>query len=149
MTDTSNGKPSEHLSESLVDQVDALDQAELRALRTYVTRRINSIQPSLEEQIRADAAGEVLEITDHSGYVLVKMHPPSPDGPGVDQTVVSLYHVQQEPQINGTVSLHWTYIDDAESPDLPRCDTCGGVIESAESPCPHCEEGEDSGTDQT
>lgn len=129
---------ADSFSETLRRRLDSLDLVELKAVRSYVDRRIEGVRPPLAEEIEATAAGEVLKIDTHGAYALVRKHPPDPDGSGVATDVVSLYHVRREPHLDGTESLHWTYLGDVYNAEQTRCESCGGAIDGSASVCPHC-----------
>lgn len=130
--------PPDTLSETLVQRVDSLDIAELKDLRSYVERRIESLRTPLTAEIEANAAGEVLKVENHGTDALVRKHPPDPEGPGVNTDLVSLYRVRREPQMDGTESLRWTYLGDVSNAEQTRCGSCGGPLDEEASACPHC-----------
>ena len=128
----------DRLPDSLIEQIDNLEVSELRAILSYVEQRIESLRTSIEEEIVADAAGEVIEIEDHGDYALVRKHPPNPDGLGVNTDIVSIYHVRQEPQLGGEETLHWSYLGDVRTPEQSRCANCGRTLDEDVDVCPHC-----------
>lgn len=131
--------PPEDLSDTLIQRIDALDFPKLKSLLSYIERRIETLPTPLEAEIRADAAGEVLEIENHGAYALVRKHPPDPDGQEVNTAVTSLYHVQREPQLDGTETLHWAYLGDVHNTAETRCETCGRTFDRGVGVCPNCE----------
>lgn len=131
-------EPPEKLPESLVNQLDSLEIPELKAVRSYVIQLIRFIRPPIEEEIRAETAGEIIEMEDRSAYAIVRMHPPDPDGSGALTDVVSLYHVRRESRPDGTESLNWGYLGDIRNPPENRCSTCGREISSDVTRCPRC-----------
>lgn len=70
---------SRELPDTLVEGLDDLDEATLRAVRTYVEQRLDEIRPPLEELIRSETDGEIVEIRDDGEYTLVGKRP-SPGG---------------------------------------------------------------------
>lgn len=134
----SDTSPSDRLPDQLLERIDRLGIAELRAVLSYAEARIESLRAPIEEAIEADAAGEIVEVEKHGGYALVRMHPPAPDGSGVNADRVSLYHVRREQRLNGEESLHWAYLGDVNSPERNRCRTCGRPVEGDAAACPHC-----------
>lgn len=130
--------PPNDLSDDLIARLDALDIPELKAVLSYVRKRIDSLRTPLEEEIEATAAGDVVEIETHGAYALVRMHPPDSDEPDSTTDLVSLYHVRREPQLDGTESLHWAYLGDVGSAERVRCTTCGRPLEKDVTVCPHC-----------
>jgi len=126
------------LPDALIQRIDSLELPELKAVLSYVERRIEALRTPIEEEIEATAAGEVLQIENHGAYALVRKHPPNPDGPGANTEIVSLYHVRREPQLDGTESLHWAYLGDVHNSEQIRCDSCGGILDKNASACPHC-----------
>lgn len=142
MTDKDTASaPVDRLSETLIERIDSLDIPELRAVLSYAEARIESLRTPLEEDIEASAAGEILEIENHGGYALVRMHPPAPDGSTVDSSIISLYHVRREQRLDGEESLHWAYLGDVNATEQNRCQTCGRPISDDSVGCPHCEGG--------
>lgn len=139
MTDhTVGSSPPADLSDSLIQSVDSLGVPELRALRTYIEQRIDSLQSPLEATIRDDAAGEVREVKTYGSYALVWQHPPGSDGSGVNRGTTLLYHVRREPRPDGTVSLHWAYIGDTSEAEQSHCQACGQTLSDRVATCPHC-----------
>lgn len=112
-SDDDPGGP-DSVPDALLAQVNELDRTELQELLSYLEERIDALHPPLEEAITADTAGEVLDIEHHGGYALVRIHPPNPDGPGVQSDVVSVYHVRREQHPDGETDLHWAYIGDIQ-----------------------------------
>lgn len=139
MSDADNDPtPPDDLSETLIQRIDALELPELKSLLSYIERRIESLRTSIEAEIEANAAGEILEIENHGGYALVRKHPPDPDGPGVNTDITSLYHVRREHQLDGTESLHWAYLGDVYNTVESRCETCGRTFAREIDVCPNC-----------
>lgn len=101
---------TDQLPEALVEELDALESPELHAVREYVDQLLESSQPPIEEQIREEAAGEVLDIKDEGIYTLVEQRPPD-QGEG-DSKPVSLYHVRRERHPDGEETLHWAFLGD-------------------------------------
>ncbi|MDQ2055553.1 zinc ribbon domain-containing protein [Halobellus sp. H-GB7] len=126
------------LPEALIQRIDSLELPELKAVLSYVERRIDALRVPIEEEIEATAAGEVLQIENYGVYALVRKHPPNPDGPGVNTDIVSLYHVHRESQPDGAESLHWAYLGDVHNSEQIRCDSCGARLDKNASVCPHC-----------
>jgi len=136
----SNGEPTppDDLSEALIQRIDALELPELKSLLSYVEQRIDALRTPIEEEIEANAAGEVLDIENHGAYAIVRKHPPDPDDDGVNKEITSLYHVRREPQFDGTESLHWAYLGDVHNNAQTRCETCGRTLDDDVDTCPHC-----------
>jgi len=129
--------PPNDLSKALVQRVDALELPQLKSLLSYIEQRIETLRTPIEEEIEANAAGEVLDIENHGAYAIVRKHPPDPDSDGANTDIVSLYHVRREPQIDGTESLQWAYLGDVHSSVQTRCDTCGRTFDEDVETCPH------------
>lgn len=139
--DDTNDKPTppDTLSTELIQRIDTLELPELSELLSYVEERIDSLRTPIEAAIEANAAGKVIEIEGHRAYALVRMHPPTPDGTGVNTDITSLYHVRHEEHVDGSESLHWAYLGDVHNPAEGRCDTCGRTIDEDAPVCPYCE----------
>lgn len=103
---------SEQLPNTLVEKLDALEPPELRAAHKYVEQRLESSHPPLEEQIRDEAEGEVIDIEDMGIYTLVRMRLPPQDDSDADSQPVSLYHVRREKHPDGKEDLHWSFLGD-------------------------------------
>lgn len=136
----SNGDTTspDDLSKALIQRIDELELPELKSLLSYVEQRIDALRPSIEEEIEANAAGEVLDIENHGGYALVRTHPPDPHADGVNTEITTLYHVRREQQLDGTESLHWAYLGDVYNSAQTRCETCGRTLDDDVDICPHC-----------
>lgn len=97
--------------DTLADLLGDLDVETLRSVYTYVEQRLDNLQSSMEEQIRSEAEGEIIDIKDVGPYTLVwKYHPSCNDG---KVGLRSLYRVKRERQIDGTETLHWSYLGEA------------------------------------
>jgi ribosomal protein L37E len=139
MPDQNGGEtPPDDLPETLLQRVDALDLSELRSLHSYVERRLQSPQVSLEAEIEANAAGEIVALEIHGTHAYVKMHPPDSNGNGVDESITALYHVRHETHPDGTKSLHWAYLGDVYNTTETRCETCGQTFDHEVDVCPNC-----------
>ncbi|AGN01033.1 hypothetical protein L593_05420 [Salinarchaeum sp. Harcht-Bsk1] len=141
--------PSDQLSDALIERLDGLEISELKAVVSYAQRRIESIRTPLEDEIRATASGDVLEIENHGAYAIVRKHPDDPDGDGAATHVTSMYHVQRTPHPDGEETLEWRFLGDVHDSEQARCDSCGGTIVGDTAVCPHCgsEQTEESGED--
>jgi len=122
----------------LTQRIDSLTLPELKAVLSYVERRIEAVRTPIGAEIEATAAGEILEIEKQGACALVKRHLPDPDASGVNTGRALLYHVRRERQFDGTESLHWTHLGDVPDPEQIRCDSCGGVVDGDASVCPRC-----------
>lgn len=139
MSDTDEDPtPPADLPDTLVAQIDSLELPELKAVLSYVEQRIESPHPPIEEEIEANAPGEVIEIENHGTGTLVRTHPPNPDGPGANTEIVSLYHVRREQHPDGENTLHWTYLGDVHNAGQFRCEACGRTFDEDVAVCPHC-----------
>ncbi|GAA0232445.1 zinc ribbon domain-containing protein [Halobaculum roseum] len=130
--------PPEDLSDSLLQRIDELELRELKSLCSYIQQRIDELQPLTEEEIKEDTSGKVLDVERHGAYTVVRMHPPDPDGGGVNTEFTSLYHVSREERPDGTDSLHWAYLGDVHNTAQTRCETCGRTLDDDGDGCPHC-----------
>lgn len=105
-------RPPVDLPDELLERIDSLENTELKAVQSYVEKRIESLRTPFEEEIQATASGKILDIEKHGGYALVRMHPPDPESSDVDTDRVSVYHVKREPHPDGSESVHWERIGD-------------------------------------
>lgn len=131
-------EPPDRLPNRLIERLDALDIPDLKAVLSYVEQRIESLHPSIKEEIQEEAAGEIIEINDHGSYALVRKHPPDPNGSGANRNIESLYHVRRERHPDGHESLHWVYLGDVHNAEHVRCGTCGRTFATDVAVCPHC-----------
>lgn len=130
--------PPDDLPEGMIQRIKTLELPELKSLLSYIEQRIDALRTPIEEEIEANAAGEVLDIERHGAYAIARKHPPGPDGDGVNTDITSLYHVRREPKLDGTESLHWAYLGDVHNSAQTRCETCGRTLDEDVDTCPHC-----------
>lgn len=71
-----------------------------------------------------------------------RKRPPNPDGPGVSTDIVSIYRERREPQPGGEVTLYWSYLGDARTPEQIRCANCGRTLDEDVDVCPTCSSNE-------
>lgn len=105
---------TDRLPDPLVEQLDTLEPPELHTVHKYVEQRLESVRPPIEEQIREEAAGDVLSIEKDRIYTLVKMHQPGQGESDTDSQPVSLYYVRRERQPDGEETLHWSFLGDCQ-----------------------------------
>lgn len=134
--------PPDELSDALIQQIDELELPELKALHTYIEARVDALRPPIDAEIEANTAGEVLKIETHGASAVVRKHPPDPDTSDANTDITSLYHVRREQQVDGTESLHWTYLGDVQTTTPTRCETCGRTLNEDVDVCPHCGQNE-------
>ena len=89
--------------------LDDLDAPTLRAVRTYIEQRLDDVRLSLEERIRSEADGEIVDIEDWEAYTLVRKYPPSRANSENSSQPHSLYRVKREKRLNGEETLHWSF----------------------------------------
>lgn len=106
--------PTEQLPNALIEKLDSLEPPELRAVHKYVEQRIESSHPPLEEQIRDEAEGEVIDIEDQGIDTLVRMRVPPQEDSEADSRPVSLYHVRRERHPDGEEDLHWSFLGEVQ-----------------------------------
>ncbi|SIS15653.1 hypothetical protein [Natronorubrum thiooxidans] len=115
MTPSNDESPlTNQLPDFLVERLDTLEPPELRMVHKYVEQRLESMHPPIEEQIREEAAGDVLSIETDRIYTLVKMRSPSQGESNADSQPVSLYHVVRERHPDGEEALHWSFLGDIQ-----------------------------------
>ncbi|MDR5673583.1 hypothetical protein RH858_10580 [Halalkaliarchaeum sp. AArc-GB] len=102
--------PSSTLPPAVVEAIDHLDEAELRAVIDYAQQRYEVIHPDVSEQIEPGPGEEIVRIEEKPTYTLVVKRQPCgkdcddcPHGP-------FLYHVREEPQLEGGTKLRWRYL---------------------------------------
>lgn len=133
-TSRTNQKPPDILVEILND----LDAPSLRAVRTYVDQRLEDLRPSLQERIRSEANGEVVDITDCGAYTLVRTYRPSHGNYGRSSRPLSLYRVKRERRLNGEETLHWSFLGDVVERSGIECENCGTLLDTHRTVCPSC-----------
>lgn len=114
MTTNNESNLTNQLPDRLVERLDTLEPPELRTVHKYVEQRLESSHPPIEEQIREEAAGDVLSIETDRIYTLVKMRPPSQEESNTNSQPVSLYHVTRERHLDGEEALHWSFLGDVQ-----------------------------------
>lgn len=129
----------------LVEILDDLDAPTLRVVHTYVEQRVDDLRPSLQNLIRSETNGRVVDIEDRGTYTLVRKCPPSQSDSGTASSPLSLYRVKREKQLNGEESLRWSYLGDVTGGE---CGNCGTPVNTHEVACPHCGEGMDDGNEE-
>jgi hypothetical protein len=111
---------SESVPERVLEQLDGLDTADLRAVRDYVDVRLTSTRASVAETLLAQSSdpSRITVETDRTGSALLKKrHRCFEDGRDASQ-VASLYRVTREQSPTGEPSLHWTFLGDV----IETCD---------------------------
>ncbi|MGQ3412330.1 hypothetical protein ACT4ML_08710 [Natrinema sp. LN54] len=118
---TDDQEPPDRLVEILND-VDALT---LRAVRTYVEQRLDDLRPSLQEEIRSEAKGEIIDIEDYGAYALVRKYPPARGRSKKSSQPLSIYRVRREKRLDGGETLHWRFLGDVTERSDGECRNCG------------------------
>lgn len=143
--------PPDPLPAPLVEELDALQLPELRAVRAYVDDLIEHRRTPIRELILSDAAGDVVGLEDHGAYALVRKRPPDLDEGDADSQSVALYHVTRERRPSGEEALRWSFQGDARDPTIGECERCGGPVDERAA-CPRCgtenADGSDPGDDR-
>lgn len=132
---------SKVVSAKLREQLGELDLSELRAALTYVEQRLDYCRPSIAEQIRAEADGEIVDIEDSGTYTLVRKRPIGQGDSKAAPQTVSLYRVRRQKQPNDEAALYWSYLGDVSDPAGIECGNCGVSLDERAGPCPRCGEG--------
>lgn len=98
------------LPPDVIEALDQLNEAELRAAIDYTQERLRDIHPTITEQIEAAPGEEIIRIQERAGYTEVVKRQPCgqncddcPHGP-------YLYHVREEQRPEGGTHLHWVYL---------------------------------------
>lgn len=102
----------EGLPDTLFDVLERLSVPELRAVRAVVDRRIEQQRPPIEDLIRAEAAGEVVDIEDRGLYAIVRMIRPRSENADAESRPESVYRVRRERRPTGDETLRWSFMDD-------------------------------------
>ena len=102
--------PPDALPATVVEMIGQLDDAELQALIDYAQEWYEYAHLSLSDQIEAASGEEIIRIEEYPEYTLVVKRQPCgmdcddcPHGP-------FLYHVQEEPRLEGEPKLRWRYL---------------------------------------
>lgn len=121
----------------LVEILDDLDEPTIHAVRRYVEQRLDDLRPSLQEQIRSETDGKIVDIEDCGACTFVRKYPPlQGDSESVSQPL-SLYRVSREKQLNGENALHWSYLGDVVKQADIECRNYGTLVNTHEPACPH------------
>lgn len=128
---------SQEPPEILVEILDDLDEPTLHAVRTYVEQRLDELLPSLQEQIRSEANGEIVDIEDSGLCTFVRKYPPCQGNSKRASQPLSLYRVSREKQLNGENALHWSYLGDVTEQSSIECGDHGTLVNTHEPACPH------------
>jgi len=98
------------LPDDVVEHIDDLDEAQLRAVIDYAQDRIRFVHPDVTEQIEAREGEEIVRIEERNGYTEVVKRQPCAEGCDNCPHGPYLYHVREERRPDGSTSLHWTYL---------------------------------------
>lgn len=131
---------SQEPPDGLVEILDDLDEPTLRSVRSYVEQRLDDLRPPLEELIRADADGEIVDIDDSGAYTLVRKYPPAGDEGETASQPLNLYLVKRERHLDGEATFHWSYLGEVNAHSRAECRRCGSLFPSSDAECPHCGE---------
>ncbi|ELZ08307.1 hypothetical protein C479_13248 [Halovivax asiaticus JCM 14624] len=131
-------EPAERLPDSLLEQLDALETAGLRAVRRYVAHRIETDRQPIADRIVEEATGEIIDIDDHGPYAIVRMRSPVQPEENTDSPLVSLYHVRREKRFDDSDALNWSFLIDTREGGKLECHHCGASIDRTASTCAHC-----------
>lgn len=132
------GDTSALLSQDLLERIEGLDLAELKALHAYIEPRIESLRTPLEAEIEADATGTILDVETHGEYAIVRTLSQRTEGTRLNTDIISMYHVRRGPQVDGRETLHWAYLGDVQTLPNFRCETCGQTFDHTVDICPNC-----------
>jgi hypothetical protein len=106
--------PPSILPSEVVDVIDDLDEAELRAVLDYVHDRQEYVQTAVADKIEPAPGEEIVRIEERPGHTEVVKREPCgedceecPHGP-------FLYHVREEVRPDGETHLQWHYLGPTE-----------------------------------
>ncbi|MFC7071634.1 hypothetical protein ACFQJ7_09300 [Halovenus rubra] len=107
-------EPPSMLPSTVVEAVDDLNEAELRAIIDYVHDRQEFLHTAVADQIEAAPGEEIIRIEERPGHTKVLKREPCgekcqdcPHGP-------YLYHVREEARPDGETHLQWHYLGHSE-----------------------------------
>lgn len=98
------------LPDDIVEAIDNLNEAQLRAVIDYAQDRMRFVHPSVTEQIEAREGEEIVRIEERNGYTEVVKRQPCAEGCTNCPHGPYLYHVNEEQRPDGSAHLHWTYL---------------------------------------
>ncbi|MFC7058335.1 hypothetical protein [Halovenus salina] len=98
------------LSPALVETLDNLDEAELRAVIDYATERQDFLHTAVADNIEPGTGEEIVSIEEQVGYTEVIKREPCDDGCDECPHGPFLYHVREETRPDGDTKLHWHYL---------------------------------------
>ncbi|MDY6779789.1 MAG: hypothetical protein SV760_04445 [Halobacteria archaeon] len=111
MEEDGNGPdPPSNLSEGTVEELEKLDESELRSVIDYAQDRLRRVHPSVSEQIEAGENEEIVSVEEKDGYTEVVKKEPCAEGCEDCPHDAYLYHVREESHPEGPTRLHWSYI---------------------------------------
>jgi hypothetical protein len=128
------------LPDALVDVLDGLNAPALRSVRVHVEQRLDELRPTLREMVRSEADCEIVDIIDDRPYTLVRKYRSPGGSSDAAPRTLSLYRVKRETQLDGEVTLNWSYLGDVAEPVSVECRNCGNPLEDATAACPRCGE---------
>lgn len=131
---------SQEPPDRLVEILDELDAPTLRGVRSYAEQRLDDLRPPLEELIRSEADGEIVDIDDRGAYTLVRKCPPVGAESETTSRPLHLYRVKREERLDGEETLHWSYLGEVTDRADVECGNCGTLVPAHETACPHCRE---------
>lgn len=107
----SSRSPSPDLPDDLEERLSRLDDAELRAVVSYVTSLLPA-PPTVAERLEERPGEEILEVEERDGYTNVVKRQPCAQGCEECPHGPYLYHVRAEryPDDRDSESLHWEFL---------------------------------------
>lgn len=108
--DNAEPEPPTLLSPTVIEMLDDLSEAELRAVIDYAHDRQEFLHTGVADNIEPAPGEEIVSIDERAGYTEVIKREPCgescedcPHGP-------FLYHVREETRPDGDTKLHWHYL---------------------------------------
>lgn len=122
----------------LVEVLDDMDAPTLRGVRAYAEQRLDDIRPSVEERIRSESAGDIVDIDECGAYTLVRKYPSSGEDFETPSPPLTLYRVTRERQPDGEDTLHWSYLGAVTDRSRVECGNYGTLVPAHETGCSRC-----------
>ena len=97
------------IPDAVADTVAEADDATLRAIVDFVQAELSDRREELHE-IEPGPGEELVETSEEPGYTRVVLRQPCAEGCTDCPHGPYLYHVYAERQVDGSPSLHWSYV---------------------------------------
>ncbi|WP_254768465.1 hypothetical protein [Salinilacihabitans rarus] len=98
------------LPDDVRETIDDLNEAELRAVIDYAQARRQEVHSTVTDRLEVGPGEEIVRAEERPGYTEVVVRLTGENESDDDAANRYLYHVREEPHVNGETRLHWEYI---------------------------------------